>query len=52
MEQNGSHFSGCQLFFKVGKNGFNKNDHNNFRFNKIVLQYVGEAPWDASIYRK
>jgi hypothetical protein len=40
------------LIFQVGKNGSNKDTCNNFWFNKVIFQYVGEAPWDASIHHK
>jgi hypothetical protein len=49
---NGCHSSGSQLIFQVGKNGSNKNNYNNFWFNKVIFWYVGEALWDASIHHK
>ncbi len=52
MKWNGRHSSGNWLIFQVGKNGSNKDTCNNFWFNKVIFQYVGEAPWDASIHHK
>ncbi len=38
---NGHHFGDSWSIFQVGKYGSNKNDCNNFQFNKVVIWDVG-----------
>ncbi len=49
---NGCHSHNSRLILQVGKNGSNKNNRDNFRFDEVVFRYVGETPWDALVYHK
>jgi hypothetical protein len=46
------HFGGSRSNIQIGKNSSNKNDCNNFQFNKIIFRQVNYALEGALIHYK